>query len=119
MKWTRVKTKKCKISTKDGLTGNRSHVTTGTNGTVGYVYPYHVDTNHLTIKTGVSSFGIVLLEVLSGRATLDSSQSPWERNLIIWALPNITMGAFLDGFLDTGMQECPTETLVHLGELAA
>lgn len=42
---------------------------------------------HLTPRSDVYSFGVVLLELLTGRKSLDKSRPAREQNLTDWALP--------------------------------
>lgn len=42
---------------------------------------------HLTPRSDVYSFGVVLLELLTGRKSLDKTRSTREQNLIDWAVP--------------------------------
>lgn len=44
-------------------------------------------TGHLTPRSDVYSFGVVLLEILTGRKSLDKSRPAREQNLTDWALP--------------------------------
>lgn len=48
---------------------------------------YVLVTGHLTPGSDVYSFGVVLLELLTGRKSLDKSRPTREQNLIDWALP--------------------------------
>ena len=45
-------------------------------GTRGYVDPEYVNSQHLTTKSDVFSFGVVLLELLTGRQPLQPSDNP-------------------------------------------
>lgn len=45
---------------------------------------------HLTSKSDVYSFGVVLLELLSGRRSLDKNRPPGEHNLVEWARPYLS-----------------------------
>lgn len=42
---------------------------------------------HLTAKSDVYSFGVVLLELLTGRRSMDKSRPPGEHNLVEWSRP--------------------------------
>ncbi|XP_031493853.1 probable serine/threonine-protein kinase PBL11 [Nymphaea colorata] len=55
---------------RDGPIGDRTHVSTKIIGTHGYAAPEYVESGHLTRKADVYSFGIVMLELLSGRPAL-------------------------------------------------
>lgn len=42
---------------------------------------------HLTSKSDVYSFGVVLLEILTGRRSMDKKRPSGEQNLVAWARP--------------------------------
>lgn len=72
---------------KDGPVGDESHVSTRIMGTYGYAAPEYIMTGHLSSRSDVYSFGVVLLELLTGRKSLDKSRPAREQNLTDWALP--------------------------------
>ncbi|KAL2487676.1 putative receptor-like protein kinase [Forsythia ovata] len=72
---------------KDGPVGDKSHVSTRIMGTYGYAAPEYIMTGHLSPRSDVYSFGVVLLELLTGRKSLDKSRRAREQNLTDWALP--------------------------------
>eukprot|EP00850_Spirogloea_muscicola_P011352 SM000070S21318 [mRNA] locus=s70:270366:272397:- [translate_table: standard] len=72
---------------KDGPEGDKTHVSTRVMGTYGYAAPEYVMTGHLTSKSDVYSFGVVLLEMLTGRRSMDKNRPPGETNLVEWAKP--------------------------------
>lgn len=75
---------------KDGPQDGKSHVSTRVMGTYGYAAPEYMATGHLTTKSDVYSYGVVLLEMLTGKRVVDKNRPPGEVNLIEWARPNMT-----------------------------
>ncbi|CAN1849664.1 Receptor-like cytoplasmic kinase 176 [Linum perenne] len=72
---------------RDGPTGDKSQVSTRFMGTYGYAAPEYVATGHLTTKSDIYSFGVVLLELLSGRRAIDKNRPSGQHNLVEWARP--------------------------------
>ncbi|XP_050290912.1 probable serine/threonine-protein kinase PBL9 [Quercus robur] len=72
---------------KDGPTGNATHISTRVLGTYGYSAPEYSATGHLTTKCDVYSFGVILLEMLSGRRVHDMSEPYGDPNVLKWAKP--------------------------------
>ncbi|KAL2514585.1 Serine/threonine-protein kinase-like protein [Forsythia ovata] len=62
-------------------------------GTMGYLDPCYVTPDNLSTKTDVFSFGILLLEIISGRKAIDLGYSP--PSIVDWAIPLIKIGKFL------------------------
>ncbi|KAE8677465.1 Serine/threonine-protein kinase-like protein [Hibiscus syriacus] len=59
-------------------------------GTMGYLDPCYVTPDNLSTKTDVFSFGILLLEIISGRKAIDVAHSPPSIN--DWAIPLVKKG---------------------------
>ncbi|XP_010915106.1 serine/threonine-protein kinase PBL34 isoform X2 [Elaeis guineensis] len=74
---------------KDGPEGDKTHVSTRVMGTYGYAAPEYVMTGHLTSKSDVYSFGVVLLEILTGRRSMDKNRPNGQHNLVEWARPHL------------------------------
>lgn len=64
-------------------TGN-SHVTTRVMGTFGYVAPEYALTGMLTEKSDVYSYGVLLMELVTGRVPVDFNRPAGEVNLVDW-----------------------------------
>ncbi|KAE8676586.1 Nodulation receptor kinase [Hibiscus syriacus] len=58
-------------------------------GTAGYMDPEYYSTQQLSAKSDVFSFGVVLLEIISGREPLNIQRPRNEWSLIEWAKPFI------------------------------
>ncbi|CAO2199377.1 unnamed protein product [Urochloa humidicola] len=69
--------------------GNQ-HISTRVMGTFGYVAPEYAMTGHLLVKSDVYSYGVVLLELLTGRKPVDMSRPAGQENLVAWARPLLT-----------------------------
>ncbi|KAL9228508.1 hypothetical protein vseg_004083 [Gypsophila vaccaria] len=90
---------------RDGPDGDKSHITTEhIMGTKGYVAPEYVMTGHLTIMSDVYSFGVVLLELLTGRRSMDKSRPRREHSLVEWARPLIKDPRKIDMIMDPRLE---------------
>lgn len=69
---------------KLGPMGEKTHVSSRVMGTYGYCAPEYARTGHLTVKSDVYTFGVVLLELISGRRAIDTAKPTNEQNLVTW-----------------------------------
>ncbi|KAI3797222.1 hypothetical protein L1987_32477 [Smallanthus sonchifolius] len=72
---------------KLGPVGDNTHVSTRVMGTYGYCAPDYAMSGKLTIKSDIYSFGVVLLELITGRKAIDMTKNAGEQNLVAWARP--------------------------------
>ncbi|KAF8766092.1 hypothetical protein HU200_007584 [Digitaria exilis] len=72
---------------KLGPMGDQSHVSTRVMGTYGYCAPEYAMTGKLTKMSDIYSFGVVLLELITGRRAIDVSRLSEEQVLVHWASP--------------------------------
>ncbi|KAL8129041.1 hypothetical protein V2J09_018196 [Rumex salicifolius] len=72
---------------KVGPEGDKTHVSTRVMGTYGYCAPDYAMTGQLTFKSDIYSFGVVLLELITGRKAIDNTRDHREHNLVAWARP--------------------------------
>ncbi|KAG6591218.1 putative serine/threonine-protein kinase PBL21, partial [Cucurbita argyrosperma subsp. sororia] len=72
---------------KLGPVGDNTHVSTRVMGTQGYCAPEYAMSGKLTLKSDIYCFGVVLLEIITGRKAIDSTKKPGEQNLVVWSRP--------------------------------
>jgi len=78
-----------------------------------------VDTGHLTSKSNVYSFGLVLLELLTGRRAVDQTMPIGEQNLIEWLGPHVRNKANFHYLMDPRLEgQYPTKVAYRTMRLA-
>lgn len=84
-------------------TEGSNHISTRVMGTFGYVAPEYAMTGHLLVKSDVYSYGVVLLELLTGRKPVDMSQPQGQENLVTWARALLTSREGLEQLVDPSL----------------
>ncbi|XP_010685935.2 probable serine/threonine-protein kinase PBL7 isoform X1 [Beta vulgaris subsp. vulgaris] len=72
---------------KVGPSGDKTHVSTRVMGTYGYCAPDYAMTGQLTFKSDIYSFGVFLLEIITGKKAIIELEGGREQNLVAWARP--------------------------------
>lgn len=76
-------------------TTTSSHITcTDVAGTFGYLAPEYFMYGKVNDKIDVYAFGVVLLELISGRKPISSTCEKGQESLVIWAKPILTSGKY-------------------------
>ncbi|XP_075507853.1 PTI1-like tyrosine-protein kinase At3g15890 [Primulina tabacum] len=73
-----------------------SHMTTRVKGTLGYLAPEYAMWGKVSESCDVYSFGILLLEIVTGRKPIEKLPGGIKRTITEWSEPFITRGRFRD-----------------------
>ncbi|VVA91519.1 unnamed protein product [Arabis nemorensis] len=95
-----------------------THLTTIVQGTVGYVDPEYLQSNHFTGKSDVYSFGVLLIELLTGEKPVSLLRRQEVRLLgayFLEAMRNDRLHEILDARI---MEECDQEEVFTVAKLA-
>lgn len=101
------------------LASTSSQITcTDVAGTFGYLAPEYFMYGKVTEKIDVYAFGVVLLELLSGRKPISSEQPKGQESLVMWAMP-ILNGGKVSKLLDPCMGSSHNRDQIERMVLAA
>ncbi|KAK4265557.1 hypothetical protein QN277_026591 [Acacia crassicarpa] len=100
--------------------GDRTHVTTRVMGSHGYAAPEYVATGHLTVKSDVYGFGIVLVEILTGKAIHDIRKHLGQgKSLMDWLKSNLLSKGKMINTMDSRLGgKYPTKLALQVAQLA-
>lgn len=85
-----------------------------------YLAPEYAMTGHLLVKSDVYSYGVVLLELLTGRKPVDLSQPPGQENLVAWARPLLATREGLEIIVDPSIKSnVPLDNLAKVVAIAS
>ncbi|XP_006852871.2 calmodulin-binding receptor-like cytoplasmic kinase 3 [Amborella trichopoda] len=91
---------------------DQTHIMTQVRGTAGYLDPEYSRTSQLTTKSDVFSFGILLIEILSGRRPIESRRAVDERVTLRWTFKMHSDGRMRD-ILDPLLEETPEDHILE------
>ncbi|XP_042482446.1 receptor-like serine/threonine-protein kinase ALE2 isoform X2 [Macadamia integrifolia] len=105
---------------KTAMDEGNKHISTRVMGTFGYVAPEYAMTGHLLVKSDVYSYGVVLLELLTGRKPVDMSQPQGQENLVSWARPLLTSKEGLEMLIDPALgSSVPFDSVAKVAAIAS
>ncbi|GMI79295.1 hypothetical protein like AT1G54820 [Hibiscus trionum] len=86
----------------------------------GFIAPEYASTGRLTTKSDVYSYGVVLLQLLTGRVPVDTKRPPGEHVLVSWALPRLTNRDKVEEMVDPAIQgQYSKKDLIQVAAIAA
>ncbi|XP_028775402.1 PTI1-like tyrosine-protein kinase At3g15890 [Neltuma alba] len=97
-----------------------SHLTTRVKGTLGYLAPEYAMWGKVSESCDVYSFGILLLELVTGRKPIEKLPGGLKRTITEWAEPFITKGKFremVDRKLRGNFDERQVEQMINVAAL--
>ncbi|XP_062206653.1 receptor-like serine/threonine-protein kinase ALE2 isoform X4 [Phragmites australis] len=105
---------------RTALGEGNEHISTRVMGTFGYVAPEYAMTGHLLVKSDVYSYGVVLLELLTGRKPVDMSRPPGQENLVAWASSLLTNRDGLETIIDPSLgNSVPFDSIAKVAAIAS
>ncbi|KAG6477370.1 hypothetical protein ZIOFF_066623 [Zingiber officinale] len=88
----------------------KTHISTVVKGTYGYLAPEYASSGQLTDKSDVYSYGVLLLELITGRRPLGLAD--WARPLLQQAMENGVYDALIDPSLEKNYSPVEAGTMV-------
>lgn len=82
--------------------------------------PEYAMTGHLLVKSDAYSYGVVLLELLTGRKPVDIMRPPGQENLVTWIRPLLSSKEDLETILDPSLgSDVPFDSIAKVAAIAS
>ncbi|XP_023737181.1 wall-associated receptor kinase-like 2 [Lactuca sativa] len=106
------------FGTSRNISPDETHLTTMVIGTVGYLDPEYLQTEHFNEKCDVYSFGVVLVELLTGEKPIFQTTSGQKTQLAAHFISAMEEGCVISIFDKMVINEGTTDELLALANLA-
>uniref|UniRef100_A0A0E0LSK0 Receptor-like serine/threonine-protein kinase n=1 Tax=Oryza punctata TaxID=4537 RepID=A0A0E0LSK0_ORYPU len=97
------------------LIGNQTNTFTGVRGTRGYLAPEWSKNTAITVKVDVYSFGVMLLEIISCKKSMELKMASEECNISEWAYEYVVSGGLKEVAAGEDVDEVELERMVKIG----
>ncbi|CAA6655677.1 unnamed protein product [Spirodela intermedia] len=94
-----------------------THISTRVAGTTGYLAPEYAMGGRLTKKADIYSFGVLTLEIISGRNNCRTSLHGMEKSLLEWTWQLYEDGRLME-LVDRSLKEYPEEEVLRFTKVA-
>ncbi|CAI9265950.1 unnamed protein product [Lactuca saligna] len=106
------------FGTSRNISPDKTHLTTMVIGTVGYLDPEYLQTEHFNEKCDAYSFGVVLVELLTGEKSMFQTTSGQKMQLATHFISAMEEGCVISIFDKMVINEGTTDELLALANLA-
>ena len=106
------------FGTSRSISIDQTHLTTLVRGTFGYLDPEYFQSSQFTEKSDVFSFGVVLVELLTGQKPISSTRSSKEKSLATCFILSLQESRLFDILDAQVVKEGQEEDIMTFAKLA-
>ena len=106
------------FGTSRSITLDQTHLTTVVKGTFGYLDPEYFQSSQFTEKSDIYSFGVVLVELLTGEKAISSTRIEESRSLATYFIHSMEENNLFDIIDARVMKDAKQEEIIAIANLA-